>query len=92
MKPAGAARSVRLNDVPSRVVPAYGATVFMRVQAQGGDVSYRVDGHSEPVNGFILPEYSHLLINLSETESIFAWSTGSGVVRLVVQDYRHEQA
>ncbi len=88
MKPAGEARSVRLNDEPCRIVPLAMATTLMRLQAQGGNVSYRMDGVNNPVDGFILQEFSYLLINLSEVESIYAWSTGDGVVRLVIQDYQ----
>jgi len=88
MRVIGHARGKILGDNPVRITPSGDRRVTLRVQAQGGDVCYKLDGDSTPVNGFILPENETLDINISEMEVIYMWSTGDGACRIVIQDYQ----
>ncbi len=88
MKVVGQARGEILGDSPVRIVPSGDKRTTLRVQAQGGDVCYKLDGDSTAVNGFILPKNHILEINISETEIIYMWSATSGECRIVIQDYQ----
>ena len=88
MRIAGKARSELLGNTPVRIIPSGDSRITLRVQAQGGDVCYKLDGDNTPVNGFILPENETLDINISETEIIYMWSAGDSDCRIVIQDYQ----
>lgn len=88
MKPIGKPYSILLSHEVARITNKQKLANSIRVQPQGGAVSYRLDGDGDAVDGFILPTNEVLLVNLSETTTAFSvWSTELGTqVRLVIQE------
>jgi hypothetical protein len=58
------------------------------IQAQEGDISYRLDGSMDTIDGFILPQNATLTLFLAG-KVITVWSTKRGVrTRLIIQEMR----
>ena len=88
MNTIGSPYSLPLNNKAQKIISQNPLSNHVRIQAQDGDVSYRLDGKMDTVDGFILPQNDVLTLALSG-QSIAVWSTAKGVtVRLVIQEIK----
>jgi len=86
----GSPRSLRLDARPQRIIVKNSVASKLLIQAQDGDVSYRLDGLLEAVDGFILPQNGLLEISVSSLNStVTVWSTDKNLQpRVVIQDLK----
>lgn len=85
----GSPYSILLSNSVEQVKTKQPLANCVLIQAQDGDVCYRLDGGKQATDGFILPQNE--LLNLSlDGKQLSVWSTERGVrVRLVVQEIKN---
>lgn len=88
MNVIGKPRSVILGKSPEQITLTQSLANQVYIQAQEGDISYRLDGSMDTVDGFILPRNATLTLFLAG-ETLTVWNTEKGVrTRLVIQELR----
>jgi hypothetical protein len=88
MNAIGNPRSVILGSKPEQITLVQPLANQVYIQAQEGDISYRLDGSMDTVDGFILPQNATLTLFLAGGQ-LTVWNTKKGVrTRLVIQEMR----